>query len=85
MVSCHLLLYRNFDATLSTSLEKVDLVSRIPRWNLLSRIYKVDPLVCPKCQGEMRIIVSSSRQFPPRRSRARSCHWSSIRSMKTDA
>jgi hypothetical protein len=29
------------------------------RWaEMISRVYEVDPLVCPRCHGEMRIIAS---------------------------
>ena len=28
------------------------------RARLIQKIYEVDPLVCPKCQGDMRIIAS---------------------------
>ena len=29
--------------------------------DLLRRVYEVDPLVCPKCNGQMRIIAFTSR------------------------
>ena len=29
----------------------------MPRWSyFIRKVYETDPLICPKCQGEMRII-----------------------------
>ena len=47
------------------ALMEPELSSKDLRWSwarLIQKIYSVDPLVCPKCQGPMRIITLASRK-----------------------
>lgn len=43
---------------LSESEEEVDIDARKRAWaRLLAKVYEVDPLVCPKCGAEMKVIA----------------------------
>jgi len=46
----------NHGAGHSVTLRSTSLLAQASRARLIQKIYKVDPLLCPKCKGSMRII-----------------------------
>jgi hypothetical protein len=48
---------RTFDDLIPSILEPEDLKPNRTWARLIQKIYEVDPLACPKCQGHMRILA----------------------------
>lgn len=48
---------KNLDDLISSILEPEELKPNRTRARLIQKIYEVDPLTCPRCQGQMRIFA----------------------------